>query len=289
MSKIVNVQLLVDEDDITRIHNGLRAILDNVSLPDQSGASNHPLILDYRIGKQTGEVDTSIERDIRDGRYELGDAFLGDGCSDLYMLVTEGDAEPFLNGPFATDVARCAAAVDYRQNKNRDDGLYRIDVPKGSKLRIEQFTGLELDPARDPVVDFILAQLDAGAEPICRLLPTGKYSKYFTVYYAGDEVVVTLDMVKAIERELKDQLVVVVRPTAEIIVTTANAAAFYPKESWVIEVRDGFVVDGYQDWMRNQVNGLRLAVGLIGELDASRTPEPVEASNLAVRAPPQSN
>lgn len=289
MIRVVNVQFLVNDDDIERIHQGLASILDKVAPLDQTGASKHPLILDYQIGKQTSAVASRTQQEVREGRYDRGDAFLGDDGSDLYMLVTVGDVEPVLQGPFATDTARCAAAVDYRQQKDHDDGLYRIDVAKGSRLRVEPITGVELDANRDPVVESILAKLAAGEEPIYRLLPTGTFLKYFTVYHEGDEVVVTLDMVNAIEREFKDQLVVVVRPTSEVIVTMTKATEYYPVEFWRNEVRKGTVSIGYQDWLQNQVSGLRLAVDLLGEMDESPSPERVEAINLTVRPPPQSS
>ena len=60
--------------------------------------------------------------------------------TDFYALIIEGDVEPELIGPFETEEERDSAAQRHRDNDpEKRDGIYPIQVPKGTPISIDTF------------------------------------------------------------------------------------------------------------------------------------------------------
>jgi len=61
---------------------------------------------------------------------------------DYYLLIMLGDVQPELSEPFQTEEERDKAAWDYRQERDLEgrDGLFRLDVPRGSALFLAQYS-----------------------------------------------------------------------------------------------------------------------------------------------------
>lgn len=179
------------------------------------------------------------------------------GSKDYYLIAMQGDVDPSLLGPFDDDSQRLQAAKEYRQNEGDDDGLYRLDVPKGVVPVVDTFSGGELDAEADPVVTFILDRLVAGDEVIERFLIAG--ALYFTVQYQGDDVVVNAALLHEIETALGVPLVRVERTTVEVLISRTRAATEYSKADWQSDVASGDTWLGYHDWVEHNVDALPLA------------------------------
>jgi len=61
-----------------------------------------------------------------------------------YLLVVEGGTEPAISGPYPSDKARLEC-VKIRA-KSDGDGVFRVDVLAGEKLRVYPFMSSEVDP-----------------------------------------------------------------------------------------------------------------------------------------------
>jgi hypothetical protein len=66
----------------------------------------------------------------------------------LFLVITVGDVEPELRGPFCNEAQRIAAARAHRAtDPEKRDGLFRLDVsPRGRGARVWSFAGWEADP-----------------------------------------------------------------------------------------------------------------------------------------------
>ena len=62
-----------------------------------------------------------------------------------YLLIVRGDVEPELKGPFVTESARDAAALQHRAgDPDREDGLFPLDVSGGAEdmeIEVEAYSG----------------------------------------------------------------------------------------------------------------------------------------------------
>jgi hypothetical protein len=183
------------------------------------------------------------------------------GSKDYYLIAMQGDVDPSLLGPFDDDSQRLQAAREYRQNESDDDGLYRLDVPKGVVPVVDIFSGGELGVEADPVVTYILERLAVGDEVIERFLIAG--ALYFTVQYQGDDWVITAELLHEIETALSVPLVRVERVTVEVLIPRPKAAKEYSKEDWQSEVASGDTKLGYHDWVEHNVDSLPLASSVL--------------------------
>ena len=60
----------------------------------------------------------------------------------LYLMVTVGDVEPEIKGPFATADERDAAAKAHRkQDPDKSDGMYMLDVDADGGLKAGAYAG----------------------------------------------------------------------------------------------------------------------------------------------------
>lgn len=62
-----------------------------------------------------------------------------------YLLVVEGGTEPVSYGPYLSDKARLERAKELRAASD-EDGVFRVDVLSGEKLRVRPFMSSEVDP-----------------------------------------------------------------------------------------------------------------------------------------------
>ncbi|MDO9236203.1 MAG: hypothetical protein Q7U28_09260 [Aquabacterium sp.] len=251
MAKIATIHLLVNEDEEAAIADGLNDALRGITHPMGSGSAPRSFILDYSFAALTAEVSPEIEKTLKEGVYLEGHAFTDAAGTDFYLMVMLGDTDPTLQGPFTSEDARLEAARVYRESEGNDDGLYRLDVPRGVTPLLDSFSGGELATPEDPFITHVLERLTAGEETICRLLTPGV--SYFTVQYEGDEVLFSAGMLETVEASLRDKLVMVEGRGTQVLVTSAKAAEGYPIHDWVSEVTNGDTRLGYEAWVDRNV------------------------------------
>lgn len=69
------------------------------------------------------------------------------GRATLWLVVVEGDIEPRLEGPFRSDRSRIISAREHRRNDpERNDGLFRLDISSSGAPRIRHFRAFEVEP-----------------------------------------------------------------------------------------------------------------------------------------------
>lgn len=234
MAKIVNIQLLVDSDDEAQIADGLNNALREVVHPMGSGSAEGSFILDYRFPDQLNlaGVTPEIERSIKDGDYAEGSAFAATPAQDHYLLQIAGDVDPIIHGPFlnADDVLQAAREV---YAKRDEDGLHRIVVPKGTEIAIEAFTDYELQ--QNTLSTLVCEAFGRGEMPIERLA-TGKH---FTFMIEGEELVLDLAVLDAIETHMGEDLVVIQEEINQVMLPVSRARQRVAKQRWLDAVAAG--------------------------------------------------
>lgn len=91
------------------------------------------------------DVDEETASALADQSFKHRYVFDGEKDSAHYLMVMEGDVSPTLHGPYETEAKRLIAAQTYRVDEGDDDGLYRLNVPKGTNLYVGEFSGAEVN------------------------------------------------------------------------------------------------------------------------------------------------
>jgi hypothetical protein len=67
-----------------------------------------------------------------------------------WLVVVEGDIEPHIEGPFKSDRMRLIAAREHRRNDpDKRDGIFELDIGASGLPRICPFTSGEVNPETD--------------------------------------------------------------------------------------------------------------------------------------------
>ena len=69
--------------------------------------------------------------------------------TDYYVLMIWGDVEPQLHGPFGTSELRDKKAHELYHKESSTHGYYRLEVPRGTPVKIETYSGAEMDACND--------------------------------------------------------------------------------------------------------------------------------------------
>lgn len=245
MAKLVTIQLLVNEDDEAHIFDGVNAVFEDM------GRSADALIIDHRFMPGIPDVSAEINEAIASNTYQEGTAFGPTGTEqDLYLLVMEGDVSPDLQGPFQTDEQRTACAIQYRKDYSDDDGLYRLDVPRGTPITVGTFDGMEL--VENQLAKDLYYKLKRGETPIERLA-TGKYFEY---ELEGEQVLIDEETVDAIEEIAEESLVIQKLGVNDYMILESNARARVSKDEWQEHVGNGSTESSFYDWRENRLSEL---------------------------------
>ena len=245
MAKLVTIQLLVNEDDEADIFDGVNAVFEDM------GRSADDLIIDHRYLPGILDVSAEINEAIAFNTYKEGEAFGPTGIEqDLYLLVMEGDVSPTLQGPFQTDEQRTGCAIQYRKDYSDDDGLYRLDVPRGTPIEVGSFGGMEL--VENQLAKDLFYKLKRGETPIERLAT----SRYFEYELEGEQVLIDPETVDAIEAVAFESLVIKKLGVNEYMILESNARARISKDEWQEHVGNGTTESGFYDWRENRLSEL---------------------------------
>lgn len=170
--------------------------------------------------------------------------------ADRYLLTMEGDVEPVLEGPFASDELRLARARE-RRAESDDDGVYRLDVSAGAIVEVEAFTGAEIE--EDELSASILLDLVNGYGGIRRLKIDGGL-EHFTFQWGSDEVVVSPEWGAELARKVRSDLVIVDSMTSEIVLTRQAAMATLSIHDWYAQTKAKGIDLRYEDWAAQTVS-----------------------------------
>jgi len=95
----------------------------------------NPLLDEEYKGTQELDVVTKLRRDFANAATE----------NRFYVLYVRGDVEPSLVGPFDSQAARDAKALELKYKEGDEHGLYKLWWKGHTHLSIGAFTGFELD------------------------------------------------------------------------------------------------------------------------------------------------
>lgn len=107
-----------------------------------------------RVLSQTYDIRDALAEGVLSGRIAVTvtddavqfDVPQGEGDVRFYLLVTHGDVEPEMRGPFERAQLRDEAARKHRSaDPAKCDGLYRLDVLEGGVPTVCAYAGAELD------------------------------------------------------------------------------------------------------------------------------------------------
>ena len=65
----------------------------------------------------------------------------------MYLLVIEGDVEPFVKGPYEDAYGRLRAARRIRR-KSDEDGVFRLNINAKGEPEVYSFSGSEIEGTR---------------------------------------------------------------------------------------------------------------------------------------------
>jgi hypothetical protein len=135
-------------------------------------------------------------------------------------------------------------------------------VTSCASLEINPFVNGELDskPELDPLVDFVITELQCGRTPIERF---GTDIGFFTILYQGDEVVLTFELLCQIECELGRPLRLIHVLTVDKLVTPSMAESHFTTALWRTEVSKSLTEEGYEDWLQTKVEQLPISRSVV--------------------------
>lgn len=252
MAHIVVVQFLVEhvegEDATQTINRKLRSTV----APIGSGEDEGSPVLDYKI---VGAVpaDEETTQAIANHTYQVSDVFSDGKDADHYLVVIEGDVSSVVNGPYESDPERVQAAQAYRIEHGNDDGLYRLDVPKGTPVALGEFAGAEVEGGEeDELTNFVVSEILEGRCPIERINVPG--SKYFTVLIAGDELVVDKDLLAALEERFSNELVEFSNGVSDFILPSGRVEGSMQIQ-WTENIAAGHTKLSLEQWKQKHLKG----------------------------------
>ena len=252
MAKIVNIQLLVNANNEAQIVDGLNDALRSIVHPMGSGYAQDSFILDYNLSASL-PATTEVEQDIANGSYEECAAFQEVGNNkaavEHFLLHIEEDVEPKLIGPFENEAALLAKAIEVNRH-SPDDGLFRVTADRAGKIEVDSFTGDDL--IGHPAAVEICAAFFRGETPLERMAT----SRHFSCAHEGDEVLVDVNLIDALEKYTGEDLVIDHGEVNEIMIPAMTARARVRKEQWEQSVADGSTELGFTEWREMIVQDL---------------------------------
>jgi hypothetical protein len=60
---------------------------------------------------------------------------------NLYLFITEGDVDPSIMGPFASQELRDKAAKAHKKNNGDEDGIFMLDIDENGKPTTCPYSG----------------------------------------------------------------------------------------------------------------------------------------------------
>ena len=203
--QFVVVQFLVDAAGGQNTVNVLKQKLNAIVAPVGKGSCVDSPIVGFNV-VGNADVDQETVSSLADQSFTHSFVFNGETDTDHYLVAIEGDISPELHGPYESDAQRVIAAQTYRVDHGDEDGVYRLNVPKGAPVTIGEFVGAEVQfGVFDEFTNSVISAMLNNEAPIRRIHVPG--TKYFTVFFAGDEILVDDDLLAAVSECFDSPLV----------------------------------------------------------------------------------
>jgi hypothetical protein len=230
-----HIAILMTEDLSTE---DLKSILERASKEAQSSSKFEPkiqLISSTEIGDGTtySPPKPSVHRQL-----------------DHYLLTIKDGATPELIGPYKNDDDRLDAACQHWFSADEADGIFRIDVPRGSEPRVSVFAGGELEEF-DPFIDHVISMFNSGRFPIQSRVDGGKD---FTVQYDGRDVLFSKFDLAKVSSRMRQDLFVQTNGEQRFLISEKSAPAFFTQSLWESAGADSA---SYTEWLTQQVKRIR--------------------------------
>lgn len=255
MAKLVTIQLLVSEDDQSKITDGLNDALREIVHPMGSGRAEGSFILDYAVPACAHDVSPEVEAAIASQTYQEGAAFPQE---KYYVLVVEQDVNIHELGPFRTRAERDSAARVHLKEFGERDGLYWMQVSTTGEVEVGDYRCDELD---DQSLARELANRLCTGE---RLIVRDAAASCFTLKMGAEERVVDLALIEEIQEHCYEDLVIIRDGDAEFVVPGSQARNLFKQEDWINAVVWKETSTGFSDWVSRKVDGLEKAIGTEG-------------------------
>lgn len=252
MAHIVVVQFLVEHVEGEVATETINRKLRSVVSPIGSGEDEGSPLLDYKIvGAVPADEKTMLA--IANKSYQEWEVFDGGKDIDHYLVVMEGDVSPVVSGRYESDPKRVQAAQAYRIKNGTDDGLYRLDVPKGTPVTLGAFAGAEVDGGEeDELTNFVVSEILEGRCPIERINVPG--SKHFTVLIAGDELVVDKVLLAALEERFSNEFVEFSNGVSDFLLPSGEVESAMQTQ-WTENTAAGHTKLSFEQWKKKYLKG----------------------------------
>lgn len=251
--QFVVVQFLVDAASAQNPVDVLKQKLSTIVAPVGKGACTGSPIIGFNV---VGSADTDSETvsAIADQSYKPSYVFNGESDTNHYLLVMVGDISPELQGPFESDAQRVIAAQTYRVDRGDEDGLYRLNVPKGAPVSIGAFAGAEVQGGVfDEFTNSVISAMLNNETPIQRIHVPG--AKYFTVFVAGDEILVDDDLLSAVSECFDSPLVEFTNGACDYLVPESLVRDAM-QHQWSELSKAGHIQMAFENWFDKNLKGL---------------------------------
>lgn len=250
--QFVVVQFLVDATAGQNTVDVLKQKLNAIVAPVGKGSCVDSPIVGFNV---VGNVDADQETisSLADQSYKPTYVFNGETDTDHYLVVMEGDISPGLHGPYESDALRVIAVQTYRVDHGDEDGLYRLNVPKGAPVTIGEFAGAEVQGGVfDEFTNSVISAMLNNETPIQRIHIPG--AKYFTVFVAGDEILVNDDLLSAVSECFDSPLVEFTNGVCDYLVPESLVkAAMY--QQWSELSKAGHIQMAFESWFEKNLKG----------------------------------
>lgn len=240
-SQVVVVQFLVNTAECQNPLEVLKQKLNSIVSPDGKGECAGSPIVGFNL---VAKVDHSSKpRNLVNGEND----------DDHYLMVMEGDVSPTLHGPYASDARRVTAAQTYRVDNGDEDGLYRLNVPKGTNVTVGEFVGAEVQGGvYDELTNSVISSMLNNESPIQRICVPG--SKNFTVFFAGDEILASDDLLAAVSERFDSPLVEFTNGACDYLYPECLVQAAM-RHQWTELTAVGHTTVSFATWAKKKLKG----------------------------------
>ncbi len=203
-------------------------------------------IVDFTLAGQPRAPSSHGRSRFAGGIYRKGDAFDDHESLDRYLVWTEQDVHAVLAGPYGSEEERLIQARLLR-DRDPDDGIYRLDVPAGTKdVALQVITGEEIE--QEDLVTEICRSLARGDQNWAQIAT----SDHLTFQFMGEEVLVKAEDRLTVATVLKQNLYLMQGQTQDYVITGMRLGTVFTMDMWRSEVTAEKTTAGYEQWLSDK-------------------------------------
>ncbi len=250
--QFVVVQFLIDATNGQDTVDVLKQKLNTIVAPVGKGSCvGSPIVGFNVVGNVDADQDTASS--LFDQSYKPPHVFNGESDTDHYLVVMEGDISPELYGPYKSDALRVIAAQTYRVDNGDEDGVYRLNIPKGTPVNIGVFAGAEVQcGVFDEFTNSVISAMLNNEPPIQRIHVPG--AKYFTVFFAGDEILVDDDLLSTVSECFDSPLVEFTNGACDYLMPE-SLVRLAMHHQWSELSKAGHIQMAFENWFEKNLKG----------------------------------